>query len=371
MKASEVNNLSWGYPVVILVGLLILGVTAGSAYSLGTNNGLLYSPVLLPLEPSGDISKVFTGKDAVAHAEVFIAKRHLTLAIKLDSIKDITFIGIAIRSAGNGVYSPAYYVVEGAEPKQYPIFQKKFTEFAKSHFRTQVSNIKIASSIQPNVNWNYAGTVDWITHSASHLGQKGYLELKGFYYYHVIDQNTVEYYARTKIRGDVSSSAVAVKDMYLHVSRGHSHEAIDDFLPDGHVGPTTSYQESTTVEFTPDEVARISASAGYSMNTNDGYYFRIDTHTADPNSYVDFHAYDFKKKSWWIDPPAWGRSFYMETAVTMRTTSTDTECYFGVFKYDAGGQFYFLTPSGSVIAESPEPIETSIFVYPPHTVFGG
>ncbi|MCD6373808.1 MAG: hypothetical protein J7L37_09770, partial [Thermococcus sp.] len=281
-------------------------------------------------------------------------------------------IGIALRPVGNGVYAPAYYVVEGAKPEQYAVFQKKFAEFTRRHVRAKVSDLKIASTINPNVDWNYAGTIDWITHSVSYLElQKGYLEFEGWYYYYVVDENTVEYYGRTKIRGDVSSSGVAVKDISLHVSRGYSHETINDFLPDGHIGPVTSYQESIMVELDPEKIAKISASAGYSVNTNDGYYFRIDTHTGNPNDYVDFHAYDFKKKSLGLDPPAWGHSFYLITAVTMKTTSTGTACYFGVFNYKVNAQFYFLTWGADVITKSPEPVEASVFVYPPRTVFSG
>ncbi len=357
------EHLKWKSLLAVLIGLLMVGVAAGSAYA------MVQKPIH-PILPSQPLTKAFTGPNAQIQARAFLKRLPVTLTLNFNTMNDITFIGIALRPVSNGVYIPAYYIVQGAKPGEYPLLQRKFTEFAESHFRVQVSNIKIASSIQPNVNWNYAGSIDYITHTASHLGQEGYLQLKGWYYYYIIDQHTVEYYAQTKLRGDVSSSAVAVKDLDLHVSRGHTHEVIDDFLPDGHIGPTTSYYESLTVELTPEDIAKISASAGYSVNTNDDYYFRIDTHTADPNSYVDFHAYDFKKKvSWWFDSPAWGRSFYMETATTMKTTSTATTTYFGVFKYNVSGEFYFNTPSGAVITESPEDIDISVFVYPPHIVF--
>ncbi|QDA31135.1 hypothetical protein FH039_05325 [Thermococcus indicus] len=350
--------------LAVLLGLLVVGATTGSVHA------VVQKPIH-PILPSQPLTKAFTGPNAQIQARAFLKGLPVTLTLNFDTMNNITFIGIALRPAGNGAYIPAYYIVQGAKPWEYSLIQRKFTEFAEGHFRAQVSDIKIASSIEPNVNWNYAGSIDYITHTVSYLGQSGYLEFKGFYYYYVIDQNTIEYYAQTKLRGDVSSSAVAVKDLDLHVSRGHTHEVIDDFLPDGHIGPTTSYYESLTVELTPEEATKISASAGYSVNTNDDYYFRIDTHTADPNSYVDFHAYDFKKKSWWRDPPAWGRSFYMKTATTMKTTSTATTTYFGVFKYRVSGEFYFKTPDYTVITKSPEDIDVSVFVYPPHTVFHG
>jgi hypothetical protein len=193
----------------------------------------------------------------------------------------------------DGAYIPAYYIVQGAKPKDYPCLQRKFEEFAENLFRVQVSDIKIASTIEPSVNWNYAGSIDWVTSTASSpFGQKGILELKGFYYYS-IDPSTTEYYAKTKVRGDVSSSDLALKDLHLRVSTQGTHEAIYDFLPDGHMDPMTSYSEAITVGLDSEKTAKISASAGYSVNTNDGYYFRMDTHTLDPNSYVDFHAYDF------------------------------------------------------------------------------
>ncbi|NJE01181.1 hypothetical protein E3E42_04605 [Thermococcus sp. JdF3] len=325
--------------LAVLLGLLVMGATTGSVPE------EVQKPIH-PILPSQPLTKAFTGPNAQIQARAFLKGLPVTLTLNFDTMNNITFIGIALRPAGNGTYIPAYYIVQGAKPWEYSLIQRKFTEFAEGHFRAQVSDIKIASSIEPNVNWNYAGSIDYITHTVSYLGQSGYLEFKGFYYYCVIDQNTIEYYAQTKLRGDVSSSAVAVKDLDLHVSRGHTHEIIDDFLPDGHVG-------------------------SYSVNTNDGYYFRIDTHTADPNSYVDFHAYDFKKKSWWRDPPAWGRSFYMKTATTMKTTSTATTTYFGVFKYRVSGEFYFKTPDYTVITKSPKDIDVSVSVYPPHTVFHG
>lgn len=90
------------------------------------------------------------------------------------------------------------------------------------------------------------------------------------------------------------------------------YEVIDDFFPDGYMDPTTSYSEAVTLELSSDNAARISASAGYSMNTSDGHYFRMDTHTLHPNDYVDFHAYDCKKDVFLLpDPPTFGESFFV------------------------------------------------------------
>ncbi|WP_460128227.1 hypothetical protein [Thermococcus prieurii] len=358
--------------LTVLLGLLIVEMIATSSYSIAT--GLQSSPStkLPPLEPPKELSKVFTGKNAVSQAKAFLARKHLTLIIKFDSMKNVTFVGIALRPVGDDAYIPAYYIVEGAKPSQYQLLRKKFETFAEAHFKAEVSNVRVNSAIEPNVNWNYAGLVDWITSTTSFLNQKGVLELKGFYYYYIVDSNTIEYYAVTKVRGDVSSSWVSLKDLRLHVSREETYEAIDDFLPDGHIGPTTSYSESILIGLSSDKTAQISASASYTVNTNDKYYFRMDTHTLNPNEYVDFHAYDFKKNVRFApDHPAWGKSFYFKTAVTMHVNSPDNACYFGVFKYDASAEFYFQVPVGlvPVITKSPNDIKISVYVYPPHTVF--
>lgn len=359
--------------LVILIGLLMVGMATGTSY-------VSTQKPIYPIQPQRPLVKVFTGPEASLYAHSFVKGKAVTLAINFSAIKDATFIGIALRSADNGVYIPAYYVVQGANPNDYPYLQRKFEEFAENHFRAQVSDIKIASAIEPSINWNYAGSIDWITSTTSSpFGQKGVLELKGFYYYYPIDSSTTEYYAKTKVRGDVSSSDVALKNLHLRVSTQGTHEAIDDFLPDGHIGPVTSYSEAITVELDSEKTAKISASAGYSVNTNDGYYFRMDTHTLDPNNYVDFHAYDFKKDVPLLpDPPAFGKSFFFESAVTMKVKSpTSNACYFGVFNYDASAEFYVTNPLiGIVLATlppwlvtAPEDIKISVFVYPLHTVF--
>jgi hypothetical protein len=159
-----------------------------------------------------------------------------------------------------------------------------------------------------------------------------------------VDLNTVEYYAITEIRGDVPSPWVSLKDLRLRISRDGTYEAIDDFLP--------------------------CAGADYSADSN--YHFRVDTHTLEPNDYVDFHAHDFKKNVRFApDPPAWGRSFYLKTAVTMRVNSPSNACYFGVFKYDASAEFYFQVPVGvvPVTTKSPDDIKISVHVSPQHGVF--
>lgn len=360
--------------LAVLLGLLVVEVTGTLSYSVATNIHSSLSPKLPPLEPPKEFSKVFTGKNAVSQAEIFLAGKHLTLTVKFNSMKNLTFIGIALRPVGEDTYIPAYYIVEGAKPSQYQLLMKKFKTFAEAHFRSEVYNVRVNSAIEPNVNWNYAGSIDWITSTTSFLNQKGVLELKGFYYYYIIDSNTVEYYAVTKVRGDVSSSRVSLKDLRLHVSREGTYEAIDDFLPDGHIGPTTSYSKSVLVGLSSDKIAQISASAGYTVNTNDKYYFRLDTHTLNPNQYVDFHAYDFKKNVFLApDHPAWGKSFYFNTAVTMKVNSPSNACYFGVFEYDASAEFYFQVPVGvvPVTTKSPNDIKISVYVYPPHTVFYG
>lgn len=358
--------------LAVLLGLLMVGVVWTSSYSIATNIQPSPSPKLPPLEPPKEFFKVFTGKNAISQAKIFLAGKHLTLTIKLNSMKNVTFVGIALRPVGEDTYIPAYYIVEGAKPSQYQLLMKKFETFAKVHFSVKVSNVRVSSAIEPNVNWNYAGSIDWITSTTSFLNQKGVLELKGFYYYYIIDSNTIEYYAVTEVRGDVSSSWVSLKDLRLHVSREGTYEAIDDFLPDGHIGPTTSYSESVLIGLSSDKTAQISASAGYTVNTNDKYYFRMDTHTLNPNEYVDFHAYDFKKNVFLApDHPAWGKSFYFKTAVTMKVNSPSNACYFGIFKYDASAEFYFQMPVGlvPVITKSPNDIKISVYVYPPHTVF--
>ncbi|ASJ00723.1 hypothetical protein [Thermococcus gorgonarius] len=364
--------MKWRLLLAVLLGLLVGGMATGSSY-------IPVQKPIYPAPPQGALTKVFTGPDASLHAHSFVKGKEVTLAINFSAIKDATFIGIALRPIGNGAYAPAYYVVQGAEPNDYPRLQRKFEEFAETHFRTQVSNIKIASAIEPNVNWNYAGSIDWVTSTSSLFGQKGVLELKGFYYYYPIDSNTIEYYAKTRVRGDVSSSDVALKDLRLRVSTGGTYEALEDFLPDGHMGPMTSYSEAITVELDSEKTAQISASAGYSVNTNDGYYFRMDTHTLDPNNYVDFHAYDFKKDVPWLpDPPAFGMPFFFESAVTMKVKSpTNNACYFGIFNYDASAEFYVINTwllgmpvtFPPYLVTAPKDIKISVFVYPPHTVF--
>ncbi|NJE47840.1 hypothetical protein [Thermococcus sp. Bubb.Bath] len=118
---------------------------------------------------------------------------------------------------------------------------------------------------------------------------------------------------------------------------------------------TSSYSEVITVELDSEKTAKISASAGYSVNTNDGYYLRMDTHTLDPNNYVDFHAYDFKKDVPWLpDPPAFGKSFFFESAVTMKVKSpTSNACYFGIFNYDASAEFYVTNPLIGIVLATP------------------
>jgi len=364
--------LRWKSLFAVFLGLLIVEMIGTSSYSVATSTQPSPSLKLPPLEPSKEFSKVFTGKNAASQAEAFLAGKHLTLIIKFNSMKNVTFVGIVLRPVDEDVYIPAYYIVEGAKPSQYQILREKFEAFAEAHFKAKVSNVRVNSALEPNVDWNYAGSIDWITSTTSFLNQKGVLELKGFYYYYVIDSNTIEYYAVTKVRGDVSSSWVSLKDLRLHVSRDGTYEAIDDFLPDGHIGPTTSYSESITIGLSSDKTAQISASAGYTENTDDKYYFRMDTHTLNPNEYVDFHAYDFKKNVRFApDHPAWGKSFYFKTAVTMKVNSPSNACYFGVFRYDASAEFYFQVPVGlvPVITKSPNGIKISVYVYSPHTVF--
>ncbi|WP_297509672.1 hypothetical protein [Thermococcus sp.] len=89
----------------------------------------------------------------------------------------------------------------------------------------------------------------------------------------------------------------------------------------------------------------------------------MDAHTFNPNKYVDFYAYDFNRKSWLKDYPAWGRSFYFNTALTMKSISPGDACYFGVFKYKASAKFYFQMPVGVVPAVTKPPKDIEISVY--------
>ena len=365
---------------VVLLGVVFIAFVGISSYGVTAGVPPLKTPALPPFKHFKGFSKVFTGKDAVKQAAKFLAGKRLTLRIGLGSEKNVTFVGVALRPVGENTYVPAYLIVEGATPAQYRALKREFEEFARVHFSTKVSGVKVSSTIEPNVNWDYAGSIDWITSTTgSFFSGKGVLELKGFYYYYPIDANTIEYYAKTKIRGDVSSSDMALKDLRLRVSKEGAYEAIDDFLPDGHIGPTTSYSEAVAVELSSDSAAKISASAGYSLNTNDGYYFRMDTHTLNPNDYVEFHAYDFKKNVPLLpDPPAFGKSFFFESAVTIKVRSPGNACHFGIFKYDASAEFYSLTPAVIIpismppyLETSPKDIKLSVFVYPPHTVFHG
>ncbi|WP_297509675.1 hypothetical protein [Thermococcus sp.] len=251
--------MRWKPLFAVLLGLLMVGVMAGNSYALPQKPG---SPIHSP----ETLIKVFTGSTALVQAQAFLKKLPVTLTLNLSSLSDVTFFGVALRPTDSGVYIPAYYIVQGAKPKDYPTLQEKFLEVAKSHFKARVSNIKIASSIEPSVKWNYAGSIEYITSAVSFLDQKGMLQLKGFYYYCIINENTIEYYAKTKVRGDVSPRA-ALKEIHLHVSGPKDYEKIDDFLPDGHIGPVTSYSQSVMVELHSNKVAQISASAGYTTNT--------------------------------------------------------------------------------------------------------
>jgi hypothetical protein len=79
------------------------------------------------------------------------------------------------------------------------------------------------------------------------------------------------------------------------------------------------------------------------------------------------------------DPPAFGKSFFFESAVTMKVHSpTGDSCYFGVFNYDASAEFYAVNPLAGILPlppwleiAPPKDIKISVFVSPPHTVLHG
>lgn len=63
--------------------------------------------------------------------EEFLAGKHPTLGVKLNSGKNGTFVGMTFRPVNKNTYAPAYYIVEGAKPSEYQALKREFEEFAK------------------------------------------------------------------------------------------------------------------------------------------------------------------------------------------------------------------------------------------------
>ncbi|WP_297517921.1 hypothetical protein [Thermococcus sp.] len=121
------EHLKWRSLLAVLIGLLMVGVTAGSAYA------MVQKPIH-PILPSQPLTKAFTGPNAQIQARAFLKRLPVTLTLNFNTMNDITFIGVALRPVSNGVYIPAYYIVQGAKPGEYSLLQRKFTEFAESQF---------------------------------------------------------------------------------------------------------------------------------------------------------------------------------------------------------------------------------------------
>jgi len=336
-------NLKWKPLLGILLGLLVISSMATASLEEPASHKTTES-----IEPPTNfknivLTKVFSGKDASLEAMNFLARYRgrLTLEVDLRYLENITFIGISLRPTKNGYYIPAYYIVDKSAPMSRQEFQKRFDEITATLAKEPLIMPGDVLNVEPKVNWEYAGRIDYVTSHVTRNGRTGTIQQTGWYYYYFVDNYRVEYYAKIKIRGDMNSKDVALKELNLHVDRnGYTHETLGDFLPDGHIGPTTSYSESLMIEVDSGKTLRISAHGGYTKDTNDGIYFRGDTHTLNPNDYVDFHFYDFKRNiRFFPDPPAWGESFYMYLAVTMSASYKNIK--YGVLRQKLSGSFYF------------------------------
>ncbi len=309
-------NLKWKPLLGILLGLLVISRMATASLDEPASPRTMGS-----IEPPTDfknivLTKVFSGKDASLEAMKFLARHRgrLTLEVDLRNLENITFIGISLRPLKEGYYIPAYYIVDKSAPMSRQEFQKRFDEITATLAKEPLIMAGDVLNVEPKVNWEYVGGIDYVTSHVTRNGRTGTIQQTGWYYYYFVDNYRVEYHAKIKIRGDMNSKDVALKELNLHVDRnGYTHETLGDFLPDGHIGPITSYSESLMIEVDSGKTLRISAHGGYTKDTNDGIYFRGDTHTLNPNDYVNFHFYDSKRNIRFFPDPPHGASPFTYT----------------------------------------------------------
>ncbi|WP_048149357.1 hypothetical protein [Palaeococcus ferrophilus] len=365
--------MKWKPLMAVLIGLLMIGVAAKAAPSPASSGGYdSETPVWgleRPIKPVNVSQHIFTGPGSVEKGKRFLKTfgGQITLELNFSELSkhNITFFAVVLRPIPNGKYAPIYFIGDGLRHEDIEKFRWEFQRVVNDVLNRPIEG-RFSIASEPSREWHWIGSIRTITKSTSYPLTPGnaYQSLSSDYWYTEGTSGQYAYYAKVYHSGDMSSSEIAINELKLVVSAPTGYEFIGNghYLPDGHGGPKTTYSESSSFGFDGTTLV-FSASAGYNMETNDGYYFRWDTHAFDPNTEVTFRFYDFHRKYGSLSAPAWGKSFTARPAVIMIVEPSSTSTRAAVFKYHATASFKFNTWAGSVV-KSTDPIDVTVFAFP-------
>ncbi|AEC51549.1 hypothetical protein PNA2_0633 [Pyrococcus sp. NA2] len=219
----------------------------------------------------------FEGNNSIKFAQEVLERSggNMTISFDVSTLKsrNIAFIGIAVRPLGKR-YITMLYVVEG----QYD--SNDLREF----LRERIAFLKEPLVMSTDRDWKFIGSTTWKVKYASQYGGQVYHAIRIKYYYTTSTSGQYAYLAEISQIGDVDRKYLALKELYTQVNVPIQNAWFEDFLPFGHGGPQTQYYEERSFSYdTFSGDLTYHASAGYSISTNDGYYFRWEAHSKNPN----------------------------------------------------------------------------------------
>ncbi|CAB49025.1 hypothetical protein [Pyrococcus abyssi] len=297
----------------------------------------------------------FKGNNSIKLAQGVLEKlgKNMTISFNVSALKnrDIAFVGIALRPLGKK-YITMLYVVEG----------QCDVNDVKEFLRERITFLREPLIMSADRDWKFIGSTTWKVKYTSQYGGQVYHAIRVKYYYTTSTSGQYAYLAEISHIGDVDRKYLALKELYTQVNVPIQNAWFEDFLPFGHGGPQTQYYEEKSFSydmFSGD--LTYYASAGYSISTNDGYYFKWEAHSRNPNWDFRVRWYDFKKKTWYGSDFAWGVGFKTTSSVIEIVESGNKNA---AFRYTARGSFYVRAMSGAIRTVAPPSITFTNFVNP-------
>ncbi|WP_297550486.1 hypothetical protein [Thermococcus sp.] len=282
--------MKWKPLMAVLLGLLMVGVTAagadiptGKAKESGSGT-LDIRPLPTPI---GEMT-YFYGDNAVK-ALMELSRKNIPLRILPgQELSQVTFLGV-YRDTNGRVY---YYIVEG------PVKTKTvLNDFIKNaeHFSQRPTRRKI-SIMGHTRDWNDIGAITW---KKVFIGTTMEMGITAEFSYVSTTSGMMYYLVEIHQSGNPKRSDIAVDKMTVDVSVPNeiplSETWISRWLPKTDGGPKKYYSYTSQISV-DGNLLSYSASASTSEETNDGITFRWKVKSREIGRDVEFIHYDFVKK---------------------------------------------------------------------------